>query len=100
MNSKGGYVYILTNPSKSTLYIGVTSNLMARVWRHKRGEGSVFTSRYNCKHLIYYESFDDIVTAIRREKQLKGWNRKWKEDLINSKNKGWFDLWEQVRDMT
>jgi putative endonuclease len=78
---KGGYVYIATNKSR-TLYIGVTNNLERRLWEHKQKTGSKFAARYNITRLVYYEEFADIRDAIAREKQLKGWRRDKKIDLI------------------
>ncbi|HYG38979.1 MAG TPA: GIY-YIG nuclease family protein [Cytophagales bacterium] len=89
---KGGYVYILTNYKKTTLYIGVTSNLKTRISQHKDGNGSAFTTKYNCKYLIYYEFHNTITEAIEREKQLKNWHREWKFNLIKSINPNLTDL--------
>jgi len=94
--NKQGYVYILTNWNKTVLYTGVTSDLVKRIWEHKEKLADGFSSRYNCKFLIYYEIFDDISEAIKREKQIKGWTRKRKEELINSMNPGWFDLYKEI----
>ncbi|WP_421876383.1 GIY-YIG nuclease family protein [Marinoscillum sp.] len=99
MASKGGYVYIVTNPTKTTLYVGVTSNLYARIYDHKEGFGSYFTTKYKCKHLVYYEFFDRIEDAIQREKRLKKWNRQWKDDLITKFNPSWKDLHSDVEEM-
>ena len=88
------YVYILTNRSK-TLYIGVSNNLVRRVWEHKNGIGSEFTTRYKIDTLVYFEQFDDIRTAIHREKQLKGLLRVKKMALIVSVNPTWRDLSEE-----
>ncbi len=87
---KGGFVYILTNKLRTVLYIGVTSNIRARLWQHEHHEipGS-FTDRYNVTLLIYYEWFDTIMAAIEREKQLKRWVRKKKEWLIELKSPQW-----------
>ena len=81
------YVYILTNTHKTVLYTGVTNNLIRRVYEHKNhlDKGS-FTTRYNIEILVYYEVTSDIEAAIEREKQIKGWNRKHKNKLIESKN--------------
>ena len=83
------FVYILTNKNKTVLYIGVTNNLNNRIQFHKTNSKSSFTSKYKCYYLIYYEYFDDINFAIRREKQLKGWKRFKKEILINEFNSEW-----------
>jgi len=97
--SNGGFVYILTNKHKTVLYIGVTSNLRARLWEHEQHiiKGS-FTARYNVEFLIYYEWFDSIVTAIHREKEIKKWRREKKEHLINNKNADWHFLNDEVKD--
>jgi putative endonuclease len=87
-------VYILTNRSK-TLYVGVTGNLHRRVWQHKHGSGSEFCQRYKIDRLVYYESFDDVVKAINREKQIKGLLRIKKIQLIVSMNPTWRDLSEE-----
>src|ERR1035441_3033112 len=86
-------VYILTNRSK-TLYVGVTNNLLRRVWEHKFGNGSEFCKRYKIDRLVYYESFDDVRNAIDREKRIKGWLRIRKIQLIVSVNPRWNDLSE------
>ncbi len=99
MVGKGGYTYILTNKNKTVLYIGVTSDLNARIIEHRMGIGSKFTKKYNCHYLIYYEFHEHIATAIHREKRLKKWNRKWKEELIDSFNPTWSDLYNEVSDM-
>ena len=90
---KRGYVYIMTNRSR-TLYIGVTSNLEQRVHQHKQKEVQGFTVRYNITRLAYYEEIPSIRDAITREKQLKGWRRSRKIELIESVNPQWRDLSE------
>ncbi len=80
------YVYIMTNTYRTTLYIGVTSNLEKRVLEHINGIGSKFTAKYNLKDLIYFEEFIDINQAIAREKQLKNWHRDWKLNLVRQIN--------------
>ena len=87
------YIYIMTNKKYGTLYIGVTSNLIKRVYEHKNSFVDGFTSRYNLKKLVYYEIFDDINEAIKREKQLKKWKRVWKIELIEKLNPTWKDLY-------
>jgi putative endonuclease len=89
--SKTYYVYILTNKS-GTLYAGVTGNLRERIWQHKSGLVAGFSKRYNITKLIYYECFSDVNSAIAREKQIKGWVRRRKLDLIASVNPEWDDL--------
>ena len=87
----GGYVYILGS-NTGTLYIGVTSNLYVRLMPHKEGTFGGFTAAYGCKRLLYFESYDDILTAIAREKQLKGWRREKKLNLIRTINREFKDL--------
>ncbi|WP_341822509.1 GIY-YIG nuclease family protein [Wolbachia endosymbiont (group A) of Clivina fossor] len=90
---KLSYIYILTNKANSTLYIGVTVNLIKRIWEHKNKIVSGFTSRYNVNKLVYFEEFEDISLAIARERRLKEWPRQWKINLINQKNPSWVDLY-------
>jgi len=89
------YVYILTSKRNGTLYIGVTNNLVRRVWDHKESVIAGFTKRYGIKLLVYYEEFQDIHEAIAREKILKKWNRSWKLRLIEKMNSDWKDLYEE-----
>ena len=91
---KGGYVYIIASKSR-TIYIGVTSNLMLRMYRHKQKIGSKFAARYNITRLVYYEEYPDIREAIAREKQLKRWRREKKVCLIERENPEWRDLSEE-----
>ena len=87
------YVYIVTNNTCSTLYIGVTNDLLVRVWQHRAGEQpNTFSQRYHCVHLVYYEHYRDVRDAIGREKQLKGWRRQKKNTLIATLNPQWDDL--------
>ncbi|WMJ73274.1 GIY-YIG nuclease family protein [Cytophagaceae bacterium ABcell3] len=96
---KGGSVYILTNKSRTTLYIGVTADLVARVQEHRyKLYPNSFTARYNLTVLVYYENFHSIEEAIAREKQLKGGSRKKKVELIDKFNPEWKDLYEDVMD--
>ena len=90
------YIYILTNISKSSLYIGVTNDLVRRVYEHKNELNDGFTKKYNIKILVYYEIYDDITEAIKREKQLKKWNRKWKDELIEKFNVDYRDLYDEI----
>lgn len=87
------YIYILANKRNGTYYIGVTSNLIKRVYKHKKNLVDGFTKKYNIHKLAYYEITNDIESAIRREKQLKKWNRKWKINLIENSNPEWIDLY-------
>lgn len=90
------YTYIMADKFYGTLYIGVTSNLVKRVFEHKNGFVDGFTKKYSIKCLVYFESFEDVRAAIHREKRLKTWLRKWKIDLINSVNPEWQDLYEEI----
>ena len=90
---KFGYVYIMTNKNKTVLYIGVTNNLVRRVYEHKTHLiKNSFTDRYNLEYCIYYEEFPYFDMAINREKELKKWNRQKKEVLIKQKNPEWKEL--------
>ena len=91
----GGFIYILTTNDHKVLYIGVTNNLRRRLYEHKMGMVEGFTRRYGVHQLIYYEQYNDIEVAIKREKQLKGWKRIKKEWLINKLNPEWKDLAEE-----
>jgi putative endonuclease len=93
---KIGYVYIMMNKNRTVLYIGVTSDLKQRVHQHKEGKGSVFTSKYNCHDLVYYETALDMIQAIEREKKLKRWHREWKLNLIKILNPDLKDLSEDI----
>jgi putative endonuclease len=86
------YVYILTNKTNKVLYIGVTNNLVRRIFEHKNKLVAGFTKKYNLSKLVYYEVTNDIYSALEREKQLKNWHRDWKINLINSFNPVWADL--------
>jgi len=88
---KNYYVYILTNNSK-TLYIGVTDDLNRRLYEHRNKLIEGFTKKYNLTKLVFFETFNRIEDAIRREKQLKNWHRQWKINLIEKTNKEWKDL--------
>jgi putative endonuclease len=89
-------VYILASGHHGTLYIGVTSNLIKRVWEHKHDINCEFTCRYNVKQLVWYETCEDIKVAIVREKQLKKWKREWKVRIIEEINPKWQDLWQTL----
>jgi putative endonuclease len=90
--SRTYYVYILCNATQSTLYIGMTNSLESRVTQHKNAEVEGFTKRYNVNQLVYYEEFTYVHDAIAREKQLKKWERAWKNRLITEFNPTWEDL--------
>ena len=89
---KQGYVYIMSNLNRTTLYIGVTNNIERGVKEHKTHKNEGFTKRYNCVHLVYYEKIQGMMNAIKREKQLKNWRREWKLNLIKELNPEMKDL--------
>jgi len=93
---KQGFVYILSNKHNTTLYIGVTNNLKRRIAEHKLHVNSGFTHKYKVEKLVYFETHNQIETAIRREKQLKKWHREWKDSLINDFNPEWADLSDMI----
>jgi putative endonuclease len=86
------WVYILANHPHGVLYIGVTNSLMRQIWQHKSGTTAGFSQRYGSKSLVYFEEFGDVRNAIRREKELKGWLRRRKIELIQLRNPLWTDL--------
>ena len=90
--TKAGYVYIMANRKNGTIYIGVTSDLIARVYQHREGLVAGFTKRYGCKLLVYFEVYDDLQDARQRELQMKEWKRSWKVRLIEESNLEWADL--------
>jgi putative endonuclease len=89
-------VYILASRYRGTLYVGVTSELYTRVCNHKNEVFAGFTKQYEVKTLVWYAHFSTMADAIRREKQIKSWKRSWKIELIESFNKDWIDLYEQI----
>ena len=91
-------IYLLTNKPNGTLYTGVTSDLPGRIWQHKNDVTKGFSSKYNLKLLVYFELFEDMYTAISREKQIKAGSRKAKIELIESVNKDWRDLYSEICD--
>jgi len=96
MFEKKGYIYILTNTKNTVLYVGVTSNLIKRIYEHQNNFVEGFTKKYNLKKLVYFEVFGDIVSAITREKQIKGWLRIKKMALIEKVNPNWVDLYKTI----
>jgi len=92
MYTRQYYVYLMSNPGDTALYVGVTNNLPRRVYEHQHKLVPGFTARYNIVKLVYYEAAPDVYAAIGREKQLKAGSRKKKIDLVNSANPGWKDL--------
>ncbi|QBY03982.1 GIY-YIG nuclease family protein [Thalassotalea sp. HSM 43] len=89
-------IYILSNERNTVLYIGVTSNLIQRVYQHKHKTIRGFSAKYNLTKLVYFETFDDMDNAITREKRLKQWHRRWKERLIGEMNPDWRDLYFDI----
>ena len=96
MDDKRYYVYILSNYLRTVLYVGVTNNLIRRVYEHKNQDAKSFTSRYHVDRLVYYEPCCNAYEAISREKQLKAGPRKKKNDMINAVNPEWNDLYEEI----
>jgi len=89
-------IYIITNRHNTTLYIGVTSNLVQRIYQHKNKLVSGFSAKYNLHKLVYFEQLEDMDNAITREKRLKLWKRDWKNRLINEMNPSWRDLYPDL----
>ena len=96
MTDKIGYVYILTNKNNKVLYVGITNNLVKRVYEHKEDLVEGFTNKYKTHKLVYYEFFEDITNAITREKKIKGWLRNKKFELIKGFNPNWNDLYKTI----
>jgi putative endonuclease len=89
-------VYILANERNGTLYVGVTSDPIKRVYEHRNGLVDGFTKRYEVHHLVFFEMHGSMEAAILREKQIKKWRRKWKLELIEASNPAWRDLWHEI----
>ena len=96
MGEKAYYVYIMTNKKDGTLYIGVSNDLVRRVYEHKNGFVDGFTKKYRLHHLVYYEAYNVSTEAILREKQMKKWYRRWKIELIEKINPEWKDLYSEI----
>lgn len=94
--TKSFYVYILASKRNGTLYIGVTSNLVKRIWEHKNSFVKGFAIKYGYHILVYFETIENSETAIYREKQLKKWKREWKIELIEKNNPTWKDLYQDL----
>jgi putative endonuclease len=94
--AKRFYVYILASKRNGTLYVGVTSDLVKRIWEHKEEVAEGFTSEYGVKNLVYYEVHETSETAITREEQIKKWERAWKIRLIERENPHWNDLYDKI----
>lgn len=92
------YVYILTNKNHTVLYVGITNNLKSRLKQHQSKNNKGFTKKYNVHKLVYFEKTQYVNNAIKREKQIKHWNRQWKENLIKDMNPDWEDLFWMVGD--
>jgi putative endonuclease len=89
-------IYLLASKKNGTLYLGVTSNLIARTWQHREHLAQGFTKQYDVTVLVWYELCDSMDAAIQREKQVKKWNRQWKINMIERGNPGWRDLWPEI----
>ncbi len=95
--TKQSFIYIMTNYTNTTLYVGVTNNLLRRVYEHKNKLVDGFSKKYNLTKLVYYEVFENIESAILREKQIKGGSRNKKIQLVNSINDNWEDLYDKIK---
>ncbi len=96
MNEKQPAIYFLSNKKDGSIYTGVTSNLIKRVYDHKYADTNGYTKKYNCKKLVYFEIYDDMYEAIKREKRLKNYLRDWKIELIERDNPDWNDLYDTI----
>ncbi|NIJ17367.1 GIY-YIG nuclease family protein [Sphingobium vermicomposti] len=94
--SKPGYVYLMASGQNGTLYLGVTSDLIQRVWQHRSGFGGQFSAKYGCRVLVCYEAYDDLQEARQRELRMKKWKRNWKLRLIEEANPQWRDLFTEI----
>jgi len=94
--AEAAYVYILSNEPYGTLYVGVTSDLVKRIWQHKNGFVEGFSKKYDVKHLVWYEQHVGMFEAIASEKRIKRWHRDWKVNLIQATNPNWDDLYEKI----
>ncbi|MDZ4365932.1 MAG: GIY-YIG nuclease family protein [Afipia sp.] len=90
------WVYMLASGPGGTLYVGVTNDLVRRVYEHREGLADGFTKRYSVKSLVYFEPHDEITNALQREKNIKHWSREWKIDLIAASNPDWRDLYNEI----
>jgi putative endonuclease len=93
---KSFWVYILASRPRGTFYVGVTNDLIRRIYEHREALADGFTKEHRMKMLVYYEQHATAIAAIQREKNIKHWSRKWKSDLICSMNPEWRDLWEDI----
>jgi putative endonuclease len=92
----GGFIYFMASAPNGILYVGVTSDLVQRVYQHRNGLVQGFTKKYSVKRLVYFEQYDDIRLAIQREHNIKHWSRTWKVRLILANNPEWNDLYDQI----
>ncbi|TQF43391.1 GIY-YIG nuclease [Bradyrhizobium sp. UNPF46] len=90
------YVYILASPRDGAIYVGITNDLVRRVYEHRIKAVPGFTARYNISRLVWFEAYDDPISAISREKELKKWRRAWKTQLVEKDNPNWDDLYESI----
>ncbi|MDX8356168.1 GIY-YIG nuclease family protein [Sphingopyxis terrae] len=93
---KPGYIYLIASGRNGTTYLGVTSDLLKRVWQHRNEVIDSFSKKYGCTRLVWYEAFDDIQQARQRELQMKKWKRAWKVELIERDNPQWLDLFDRL----
>jgi putative endonuclease len=93
---RGGFVYIVTNKPNGVLYLGVTSNLLRRIYEHRHGLVDGFTKRHGLKRLVWFAQYDNIRDAIQREETMKHWPRAWKARVINAENRNWTDLYDRL----
>ena len=93
---KNFFLYILASKRNATLYTGITSDLVKRIWQYKNNSVEGFTKKYDVKMLVYYEIYTDAKSAITREKRIKKWRRAWKLKLIEEKNPRWQDLYDEI----
>ena len=96
MKTMAYYVYIVASRRDGATYVGITNDLVRRVYEHRQKAVRSFTSKYNITQLVWFETYDDPVSAISREKQLKKWKRDWKARLIEAENPQWLDLYDSV----
>jgi len=96
LNDENYYLYIIASKKNGTLYIGVTNDLVKRIYEHKQNAVNGFTKKYNVHTLVYYKVHRDIEETIMKEKQMKKWNRKWKVRIIEEKNPEWKDLYDEI----
>ncbi|MFT3968001.1 MAG: GIY-YIG nuclease family protein, partial [Sphingobium sp.] len=93
---RSGYVYLMASRRNGTLYLGVTSNLVQRIWQHREGLGGIFSAEHGCTLLVWYEMHDDLQEARLRELRMKKWKRDWKIKLIEERNPRWLDLFDTL----